>query len=94
MPARKITVIPNGLDTAELAFDPAARQRVREQFGITPDTYVIGSLGRFDRDERIDLLVQAAVPVLDERARSWSSAAARTRPGSRPRWPGWGWPTA
>ena len=42
VPARKITVIPNGLDTAALAFDAAARQRVRERFGIPPDTYVIG----------------------------------------------------
>ncbi len=67
VPARKITVIPNGLDTAELAFDPAARQRVREQFGITPDTYVIGSLGRLDPNKRIDLLVEAALPVLGER---------------------------
>ncbi len=69
VPARKITVIPNGLDTAELAFDPAARQRVRAQFGITPDTYVIGSLGRLDPNKRIDLLVEAALPVLDERGK-------------------------
>ena len=69
VPARKITVIPNGLDTAALAFDPAARQRVREQFGITPDTYVIGSLGRLDPNKRIDLLVEAALPMLGERCK-------------------------
>jgi glycosyltransferase involved in cell wall biosynthesis len=66
---RKITVIPNGLDVPALAFDPAARQRVREQFGISPDTYVIGALGRLDPNKRIDLVVEAALPVLGERCK-------------------------
>jgi glycosyltransferase involved in cell wall biosynthesis len=69
IPARKITVIPNGLDTAALAFDPAARQRVREQFGISPETYVIGALGRLDPNKRIDLTVGAALPVLGDRCK-------------------------
>jgi glycosyltransferase involved in cell wall biosynthesis len=69
VPARKITVIPNGIDTAELAFDPAARQRVRDQFGISPGTYVIGALGRLDPNKRIDLIVEAALPVLGERCK-------------------------
>lgn len=66
---RKITVIPNGLDVPALAFDPAARQRVREQFGISPDTYVIGALGRLDPNKRIDLVVEAAMPVLGDRCK-------------------------
>jgi glycosyltransferase involved in cell wall biosynthesis len=66
---RKITVIPNGLDVPALAFDPAARQRVREQFGISPDTYVIGALGRLDPNKRIDLVVEAALPALGERCK-------------------------
>jgi glycosyltransferase involved in cell wall biosynthesis len=69
VPARKITVIPNGLDTAALAFDPAARQRVREQFGISPETYLIGALGRLDPNKRIDLMVEAALPMLGERCK-------------------------
>ncbi len=69
VPARKITVIPNGLDVGELAFDPAARQRVREQFGISPGTFVIGALGRLDPNKRIDLVVEAALPVLGERCK-------------------------
>jgi glycosyltransferase involved in cell wall biosynthesis len=66
---RKITVIPNGLDVPALAFDPTARQRVREQFGISPDTYLIGALGRLDPNKRIDLVVEAALPVLGERCK-------------------------
>jgi glycosyltransferase involved in cell wall biosynthesis len=69
VPAKKITVIPNGLDTNELVFDPAARQRVREQFGIAPDTYVIGALGRLDPNKRVDLTMEAARPVLGERCK-------------------------
>jgi glycosyltransferase involved in cell wall biosynthesis len=69
VPAKKITVIPNGLDTGELVFDPALRRQVREQFGIAPDTYVIGALGRLDPNKRVDLTMEAAVPVLGDRCK-------------------------
>ena len=69
VPARKITVIPNGMDAAGLAFDQTARHRVREQFGISSDTYVIGSLARLDPNKRIDLVVEAALPMLGERCK-------------------------
>jgi glycosyltransferase involved in cell wall biosynthesis len=62
----KITVIPNGVDTDELGFDAAARARVREQFGISPDTYVIGALGRLDPNKRVDLTMEAAAPMLGD----------------------------
>jgi glycosyltransferase involved in cell wall biosynthesis len=65
----KITVIPNGVDTDQLGFDPAARDRVRAQFGITPDTYVIGALGRLDPNKRVDLTIEAAAPILGERCK-------------------------
>jgi glycosyltransferase involved in cell wall biosynthesis len=64
VPDKKITVIPNGLDFSTLAFDPAARAAVREQFGIAPGTYVIGTLGRLDPNKRIDLVIEAAAPLL------------------------------
>jgi glycosyltransferase involved in cell wall biosynthesis len=69
VPAKKIIVIPNGLDVPALAFDPAARQRVREQFGISPDTYVIGGLGRLDPNKRVDLVIEAALPMLGDRCK-------------------------
>jgi glycosyltransferase involved in cell wall biosynthesis len=67
--ARKITVIPNGLETAALAFDPAARERARAQFGFAPDTYVIGALGRIDENKRVELTVEATAPMLGERCK-------------------------
>ena len=42
---------------------------MREQFGISPDTYVIGALGRLDPNKRIDLMVEAALPVLGDRCK-------------------------
>jgi glycosyltransferase involved in cell wall biosynthesis len=66
VPDRKITVIPNGLDFTALLFDPAARAAVREQFGIAPDAYVIGTLGRLDPNKRIDLAIEAAAPMLGD----------------------------
>jgi glycosyltransferase involved in cell wall biosynthesis len=69
VPARKITVIPNGLETAALAFDPAAREQARAQFGIGPNTYVIGALGRIDENKRVELTVEAAAPMLGERCK-------------------------
>jgi len=67
--AKKITVIPNGLETAALAFDPAARERARAQFGIGPETHVIGALGRIDENKRVELTVEAAAPMLGERCK-------------------------
>jgi len=69
VPARKITVIPNGLDFNGLGFDPGARARVREQFGIHPDAYVLGTLGRLDPNKRIDLAIEAAAPMLGDGAK-------------------------
>lgn len=65
----KITVIPNGVDTEELGFDPAARGRARAQFGIAPDAYVIGALGRLDPNKRVDLTMEAAAPMLGEQCK-------------------------
>jgi glycosyltransferase involved in cell wall biosynthesis len=62
----KIAVIPNGVDTDDLGFDAEARDRVRAQFGISPDAYVIGALGRLDPNKRVDLTMEAAAPMLGE----------------------------
>ena len=69
VPAKKIIVIPNGLETAPLAFNPAKREQARQQFGIGPDTYVIGALGRIDENKRVELTIEAAAPILGERCK-------------------------
>jgi glycosyltransferase involved in cell wall biosynthesis len=67
VPARKISVIENGIDTDALAFDEEARKRTRAEFGIAPDTFVIGTLGRLDPNKRIDMVIEAAAPLLGEK---------------------------
>lgn len=67
VPAKKITMIPNGVNLDELTFDPSARQRVREQFSIDQDAYVVGALGRLDPNKRIDLLMEAVAPQLSSK---------------------------
>jgi glycosyltransferase involved in cell wall biosynthesis len=69
VPGRKITVVSNGLDVSELTFDPAARDLARAQFGIDPETFVIGSLSRLDPNKRVDLLMEAAAPLLGTRCK-------------------------
>ena len=69
VPARKISVIPNGLEVDEFAYDPEGRRRVRDRFDIPADAYVIGALGRLDSNKRVGLTMEAAVPLLGERCR-------------------------
>ena len=69
VPAGKISVIPNGLEVDEFAYDPQARRQVREQFDIPTDAYLIGALGRLDSNKRVGLTMEAAAPLLGERCR-------------------------
>ena len=86
-------MIPNGLETGALAFDQAVRERSREQFGIGPDTYVIGALGRIDENKRVELTVEAAAPLLGERCKILVIGRGDHRTRWRPRRPGSECPT-
>jgi glycosyltransferase involved in cell wall biosynthesis len=66
---RKITVIPNGVDFGRVTFDPAARKRIRGEFGIPDDAAVIGVLGRLDPNKRFHLVIEAAAPLLGPRTK-------------------------
>lgn len=65
----KVTVIPNGVDFARVAFDEAARVRVRTGFGIGEEVRVVGVLGRLDPNKRFDLVIGAMAPLLDSATR-------------------------
>jgi len=66
---RRMTVIPNGVDLGRVAFDPAARDRVRAEFGLGAQEYVIGLVGRLDPNKQFDMVIQAAAPLLDATTR-------------------------
>lgn len=57
--ADRIRVVPNGIDAAEVSFEPALRRSFRARHGIAPDTPVIGGLGRLEPTKRFDVLIDA-----------------------------------
>jgi glycosyltransferase involved in cell wall biosynthesis len=67
--ARKLTVIPNGVDLDRVAFDSAGRDSVRAELGLSPSDYVILLLGRLDQNKRFDKAIEAAAPILGPAAK-------------------------
>ena len=63
---RKVVVVPNGVDLARVEFDATAREKVRDEFGIAPDDYVFGVLGRLDPTKQFDMVIEAAAPLLGD----------------------------
>jgi glycosyltransferase involved in cell wall biosynthesis len=64
LPAAKITVLPNGVDTEQFA--PRDRAAARGQIGHVPENaFVVGTVGRFGAFKRHALLIEA----FDELAR-------------------------
>jgi glycosyltransferase involved in cell wall biosynthesis len=78
--ARKIEIIPNGLDFGRVAYDDAARDRIRDEFALPGDAYVIGVLGRLDPMKRFDLVIKAAAPLLDDQHRLLIVGDGQMRP--------------
>ena len=66
VPRRKIRVMPNGVDLR--VFDPCSTKGQRGSWEIPEADTVLGYLGRFAREKRVDLLVRA-VQALPESAR-------------------------
>jgi len=44
----KFIVIPNGFDLSAFHPDPSARESLRRELGLSPDTFLIGLVARFD----------------------------------------------
>ena len=58
VPAERVTVVPNGVDTAQLAFARPRDAQLAAQFSLGPDP-VIGFIGSLYAYEGIDLLTRA-----------------------------------
>jgi PEP-CTERM/exosortase A-associated glycosyltransferase len=63
IPAEKITVIPNAVDTSRFRFAAAADSGVIEEYGLTPGN-TLGFAGSFYAYEGLDLLLRALPEVL------------------------------
>jgi len=66
---KRVTVIPNGVDLQRVAFDSTARQRIRAEFSVAPDVYLIGVLGRLDPNKQFDMVIEAASSLLSDQVK-------------------------
>lgn len=66
-PADRTVVIPNGIDTDRFRPDPAARRRVREEFGVGEREALIGMVGRIDPQKDHPTFLRAAARLAGER---------------------------
>ncbi len=77
---RRLHVIPNGIPLAAFGPDPEARARVREELGVPPDAFVVGSVGRLAPEKDYPLLVRAMAPLLCELVRLVLVGVGEDRP--------------
>ena len=63
MPAREVTVIPNGIDVHDIQKKVQSSLISRYQLGLSEEHIVIGSVGRFELVKRYDLLLDSFVQV-------------------------------
>ncbi|WP_331723595.1 MULTISPECIES: glycosyltransferase [unclassified Streptomyces] len=58
VPARRIHVVPNGIDADRFRFDPVLRAQARTLLGLPQDAFVVGGVGRLVAGKRFDTLVR------------------------------------
>ncbi len=61
---RKLVTIPNGIQLSRFNPDAEARAEVRRELGISPDAWVVGTVGRLAPEKDQALLIAAAAPTL------------------------------
>lgn len=55
----KVQYIPNAIEVKKFAFDPHARERVREELGIQKDDFLVGTVGRCTPEKNQAFLLEA-----------------------------------
>jgi glycosyltransferase involved in cell wall biosynthesis len=59
VPVAKVEVVPNLVDTDDVTFDAAGRERLREAWGAGEQTLVVGCVSRFQKRKRNDVAIDA-----------------------------------
>lgn len=62
-PARKVVVIPNGIDTDRFVFSADDRQRLRQQWNWSAQTPVVGVVAALRPEKNLTLFLEAAAAV-------------------------------
>lgn len=57
--AGKLTVVPPFTDVNTAVFDPGARRRLRTEWGVSDDTFVVGCVSRLNHVKRNDVVIDA-----------------------------------
>jgi glycosyltransferase involved in cell wall biosynthesis len=65
--AERVTVILNSIDPDAFHRDEARRSVMRETLQIGGGTFLIGAVGRVERQKRFDLLLEAVAPIVRAR---------------------------
>jgi glycosyltransferase involved in cell wall biosynthesis len=66
-PARIRTIV-NGIDATLYHRDVAQRSAVRDALRLRPDDYVVGAVGRLEREKRFDVLLRAVASLRTRRS--------------------------
>jgi glycosyltransferase involved in cell wall biosynthesis len=65
-PARKVCVIPNGVDTNRFRSDSASRESVREELGLPSRVKLVGIVAALRPEKNHSLFVMAAVKIKEQ----------------------------
>jgi glycosyltransferase involved in cell wall biosynthesis len=65
-PGRKMRVIANGIDTTRFVFDSAGRERLRAEWSLPEDTFLIGAIGRIDPMKDYETFLEMASLMLPQ----------------------------
>lgn len=63
VPAERVVLFPNWVDTDAISPDAASRTRLRQRWGISPETRVVLYAGNMGRKQGLELVVQAAAQL-------------------------------
>lgn len=63
VPAEKVKVVPNLVDTDNVTFDPVGRETFRRAWGTDERTLVVGCVSRFQKRKRNDVAIDAMAHV-------------------------------
>ena len=66
LPSEKMTVVPYGVDTDLFRFSVDARNRIRKEKGIDPDTLLVMQTGKLDDTRKPYWLAEAMSPLLQK----------------------------